>query len=80
MLPDALVSVAVDAPFRAKQVGDTLEWTLLMPAVKILGRPAFIHRYRSAACSMTIWEAELLAAVGRKTIGWFLVGVRLSFP
>jgi hypothetical protein len=44
------------------------------------GRPAFIHRYRSAACSMTIWEAELVAAVERKTTSWFLVGVRLSFP
>lgn len=39
------VSVAADVPFRAIQVGDTLEWTLTTPAVKALGRPAFIHRY-----------------------------------
>jgi len=74
------VSVGVDAPFRAKQAGDTMEWTVPMPAVKVLGRPVFIHCYRSAACSVTIWEAELLAAVGRKTTGWFLVCFRLSFP
>jgi hypothetical protein len=64
--------VGGDAPFRAKQVGDTLEWTL---PKKALGRPAFIYRYRSAACSVTIWEAEQVAAEGQNC---WLVFVRLS--
>jgi len=61
-------------------MGETLGRALATPAVKGMGRPAFISPYRSAAYSMTIWEAELVAAVGRKIIGWFLVGVRFSFP
>jgi hypothetical protein len=47
-------------------------------AVEGLGRSAFIHCYSWAALSLIGWQAELVAAVGRTTTGWFLVGARCS--
>jgi hypothetical protein len=45
--------------------------------VESLGRPAFIHCYSWAACSVIGWQAELVA-VGRMTTCWFLVVAHCS--
>jgi hypothetical protein len=63
----------LEAPFRVKKAGDTSEWAVPTPAVKGLGRPAFFQLYRWAARPVTSWKVQLVAAVGRKTTGLFLV-------
>jgi hypothetical protein len=65
--------VVLEAPFRVKKAGGTSEWAVTTPAVKGLGRPAFFQLYRWAACSVTSWKVQLVAVVGRKTTGLFLV-------